>query len=129
MKHPHIALLETFYNHFGKKDWTAVLSVCSDSVTFQIPGKSRLAGKYTKDTFVQGLAQQLEDLSQGTFQLDVHDILASNLHATVLGTMRITRNGKTSELRTVQVWRFEEGKPVAWYEYPRDLYQYDLLWS
>jgi ketosteroid isomerase-like protein len=47
----------------------------------------------------------------------------------VLATDKLTRNGKTLEYRTVHVWRIENGKPVAWYEYPRDLYQYDAIWE
>jgi ketosteroid isomerase-like protein len=61
--------------------------------------------------------------------VNVHDIMASDQHGIVLATEQLVRDGKSVELRTVHVWRFEEGKPVAWYEYPRDLYQYDAIWS
>ena len=90
---------------------------------------SKLAGKYTKANFAQDFAMKLQELSGGTLKIEVHDILASDLHATVLATDRLIREGKTIELRTVHVWRFEAGKPIAWYEYPRDLYQFDAIWS
>lgn len=129
MKHPNVTLLEKLYQDFSKGDLQAVLAACGDQITFQVPGKSKLAGKYTKANFGQDFAMKLLELSGGTFKVEVHDILTSDLHATVLATDRLIREGKTIELRTVHVWRFEAGKPIAWYEYPRDLYQFDAVWS
>ena len=106
-----------------------MLSVCDDKMTFQIAGKSQLAGKYTKAAFAEELAPKLKKLSGGTFQSEIHDILTSDLHAAVLSTNRLTVNGKPVEYRAVHVWRFESGKPVAWYEYPRDMYQFDTIWA
>ena len=123
------SLLEKIYSDFKKGNFNGVLDACSDTVTFQVPGKSKLAGKYTRANFIQDFAAKMGELSSGTYQLETHDILVSDLHATVLGTAKLTRNGKTSEYRTVHVWRFEGGKPVAWYEYPRDLYAFDAIWS
>jgi ketosteroid isomerase-like protein len=106
-----------------------MLAALPEQITFQVPGKSPLAGKFTRNSFVQGYATKLQELSGGTFQMEVHDILASDRHATVLTTNRVTRAGKTVELRTVHVWRFENGSAAAWYEYPRDLYLFDSTWS
>jgi uncharacterized protein len=129
MKHPNATLLEKLYADFSKGDIAAMLAVCSDQMTFQVPGKSKLAGRYTQSGFAQDYAAKLAELSGGTFKFEVHDILASDQHAAVLATDRLMRAGKTIEFRTVHIWRFEGGKPVAWYEYPRDLYQYDTIWS
>jgi ketosteroid isomerase-like protein len=129
MKHPNALLLEKLYSDFAKNDLAAFLGACPDQITFQIPGKSKLGGKYDKKTFVSDFVPKLMELSGGSFKLEVHDILASDRHAVALGSDSITRNGKTTELRTVHVWRFENGKPVAFYEYPRDLYQFDLIWT
>lgn len=129
MKHPHVVALEKVYSNLSKGDIGAALAACSEKFSFQIAGKSRLAGKYTSATFERELCARQREFSGGTFQLDVHDILASDQHGTVLATARLTREGKTVELRTVHVWRFEGGKPLAGYEYPRDLYQYDAIWG
>jgi ketosteroid isomerase-like protein len=129
MKHPNAILLEKLYGDFSKGDLKAVLAACDDKMTFQVPGKSKLAGKFTKATFAEGFALKLHELSGNTFKIEVHDILASDQHAAVLATDRLTVGGKPVELRTVHIWRFESGKPVAWYEYPRDLYQFDTIWS
>jgi uncharacterized protein len=129
MKHPNTLLLEKIYADFSKGDLDSILAACAEQITFQVPGKSRLAGKYTKSTFKQDFVTKLMEYSGGTLQVEVHDILASDLHAAVLATDRLTRGGKSVEYRTVHIWRFESGKPVAWYEYPRDLYQFDAIWG
>jgi len=129
VKHPNAVTLEKLYADLAKGDAKAALSLCSDALTFQVPGKSRLAGKYTKETFASGLLMQQSEMSGGTHKLEVHDIMASDQHGTVLATQRLTRAGKTLELRTVHVWRFDGAKPLAGYEYPRDLYLFDATWA
>jgi ketosteroid isomerase-like protein len=127
--HPNALLLEKLYADFARGDIPAFLAACADPVTFQIAGKSKLAGKYTKADFASKFVAQLQELSGGTLRIETHDILASDRHGIVLATDHLVRAGKPVEFRTVHVWRFEGGKPVAWYEYPRDLYAYDQIWS
>jgi ketosteroid isomerase-like protein len=129
MKHPNAVLLEKLYADFAKGDLQSVLNACADEVTFNVPGKSKIAGKFTKKNFVQDFVMKLGELSNGTIRADIHDILASDRHAAVLATDQLVRGGKTIEFRSVHIWRFEGGKPVAWYVYPRDLYQFDAIWS
>ena len=121
--------LKSFYERFSNGDMKGVLELCPAEISFQIPGKSKLAGKYNKETLVPQLIGKIMELSSGTFKMEVHDIMASDLHGLVLTTDTVTLNGMKHEYRTVHVWRFQSGKPVAWYEYPRDLYQYDAVWS
>jgi ketosteroid isomerase-like protein len=128
MKHANALLLEKIYADYSKGDYQAMLAHCAPNITFQVPGKSRLAGKFTAANFAEGIALKMLELSNQTFKFEAHDILASDLHGAVLGTEKLERDGKTIEARAVHIWRFEGGKPVAWYEYSRDLYQFDAIW-
>jgi ketosteroid isomerase-like protein len=127
--HPHTELLKKFYDCFAKGDTAGMLEYCSDDVTFQIAGKSKLAGKYTKTTVGPELMLKIRELSDGTFKLEIHDIMASDQHGMVLTSDSVMRKGVKHEYRSVHVWRIQKGKLLAWYEYPRDLYQYDTVWS
>lgn len=127
MTHPNAELLKTLYTNFSKGDLPAVLSACDNTIRFEIPGHSMLAGKYSKETFPQ-FAAKIFELSSGTFKTDIHELFASDRHAIVLATDSLTRGGKSYEYRTVHVWRFEGNKPIAFYEYPRDLYAFDEIW-
>ncbi len=127
MQHPNARLLEKLYADFARGDVPAVLNACDDRCTFQFPGRGRLAGKFTKADFAEKFLMPLADLTGGTLRIEVHDILASDRHGVVLASDHFSRKGTAHQLRTVHVWRFEGGRPVAWYEYPRDLHQWEEI--
>jgi ketosteroid isomerase-like protein len=129
MKHPNALILEKIYRDFTSGNYIEMLDACADEFTFQLAGKSPLAGKYNRTNFLTGFVQKLKDISGGTYEMQIHDVMASDQHGIVLSTVKVTVGGTTHELRTVHVWRMPNGKPVAAYEYPRDLYQLDQVWS
>ena len=121
--------VRSIYEAFAADDYARALSLCDPKVTFQVSGKSKLAGKYDATTFVSGLVAKWKELSGGQYKLEVHDVLASDRHAVALTSAKFTQKGQIVEYRSAQVWRIENGKPVAWYEYLRDGYQFDAIWS
>ena len=125
MKHPNAAVLEKLYADFGSGQFDKMLAACADNATFQIAGKSQLAGKFTKADFVARYAAKVKELSN----FEVHDIMASDRHGIALTSSTFTKGAEKATSRTVHVWRFENGRPVAFYEYPRDMYQFDALWG
>ena len=129
MKHANHLLLEKIYSDFDHGKFESIMEACDPKITFNVPGKSTLAGKYDRSNFITSFLVKLKEISNGTFKTEVHDILANDRHAVVLASDTLTQSGQKSEYRTVHVWRFENGKPVAWYEYPRDLYQYDAIFG
>jgi hypothetical protein len=122
-------VLKKLYTELSKGNFSAAGFELPDNVTFNVAGKSLLAGKYTKETFTTSYLSKLKELSGNALKLEVHDVLESDRHATVLLTYSVNRNGQSTQIRSVHVWRMENGIPVAGYEYPRDMYQYDLIWS
>ncbi len=129
MQHANVAVMEKIYADFTKGDLPALLGACAEKMTFNLAGKSKLAGKFTKENVGPLFFKKLQELSEGTLQMEVHELFASDRHGVALCTNTVTKNGDKVQLRTVHVWRFESGQPVAWYEYPRDMYQFDAVWS
>lgn len=129
MSHPNAVLLEKIYQDFSAGNIPAVLAACADEITFQMAGKSKVAGRFSKANFATAFVGPMMELTDGTLKVEVHDILASERHGVVLASEHMVRKGEKVQLRTVHVWRFENGKPVAWYEYPRDLYAFDAIFS
>lgn len=125
MKHPNAQVLENIYSHFAKGDIPGLLELCAPEITFQVAGKSKLAGKYTKASVGSGFFAKIREIAGPDYKLEVHDILASDRHGVVL----VSSTVKGTLLRGAHVWRIENGKPVAWYEYTRDLYQFDAAWA
>jgi ketosteroid isomerase-like protein len=129
MSETNRSTLRSIYDAFSAGDYDRALSLCDPKVTFQVSGKSKLAGKYDASSFVPGLVAKWKELSGGKYKLEVHDVLASDRHGVALCSVKFERGGQPVEYRSAQVWRIENGKPVAWYEYLRDGYQFDAIWS
>jgi ketosteroid isomerase-like protein len=121
--------IRQFYDRWSKGDFAHAFESCDPKATFQISGKSQLAGKFDASNFASGYGAHLRELSGGSYSLEVHDILVSDRHAVALGTVKLQRGGKPAEYRTAHVWRFEGDQPLAGYEYFRDQYQVDGLWT
>ena len=125
----HETILKKFYAALAKLEFKGILADAALNVTFQIPGKGKLAGKYDAKTFESELGVKMRELGGEHFNFEMHELMTSDRHAMVLGTVKLTRKGKALEYRTAHIWRIEDGKPLAGYEYPRDLYQYDMIWE
>jgi ketosteroid isomerase-like protein len=119
--HPNAQVLKKFYDQLLSGHIAEALASVDEKFTFAVPGKSKFAAKYTAQTFPGYWTAILERA-----QFEIHDIMASDQHATVLLTAR-TKNaqGIATELRAVHVYRFQGSKPLAGYEYPRDLYLFE----
>ncbi|RZA06080.1 MAG: hypothetical protein EOP11_11255, partial [Proteobacteria bacterium] len=77
MKHPNAAALEAIYKPFIAGDAAAVLALCEPNVTFQIMGRSPLAGRYEAND-LEKLLMNLREFSGGTYRLETHDVMASD---------------------------------------------------
>lgn len=129
MSHPNAQRLERIYAAFAAGNDAAALELCSEKATFQLAGKSPLAGKYDRAGFATNYLKRMREFAGGTLKVEVHDVLASDRHGLVLTTESLERGGKKHEYRSVHVWRIENGTPVAWYQYPRDMYQFDAIFT
>jgi ketosteroid isomerase-like protein len=58
--------------------------------------------------------------SDVTITYDVHDVVANDDHAVVLGTATATRGGKTLEYRTAEIFHIREGKATERWAFSDD---------
>jgi len=128
MTTPHATSLRRLYEFWTAGDSGALSREFSPKLTFEIKGQSSIAGKYDL-TQLTLLSSRMKELSGNTFQSEIHDMLVSDRHGMVLATHTLFRDGKKMEYRSVQVWRFENGLPIAGYEYLRDQYLFDQIWK
>ncbi|RYZ72748.1 MAG: hypothetical protein EOP09_02765 [Proteobacteria bacterium] len=122
-------ILKTLYQELSSAQFSASIFDRPEVVQFQVAGKSALAGKYVGEAGLKNWVSRMKELSSGTYQLELHDLLISDRHAMALITHKIEQAGKPVEYRSVHVWRNEPGKMIAGYEYFRDQYQFDAIWG
>ena len=86
-----------------------------------------MSGSYKGKDEVLGLFGKLMELSGGTFQIEVQDILANDKHGVTLTIERGQRAGKAMENRAVHVWEIRDGRCTRFRGYNEEAW--DEFWS
>ncbi|MGH3536800.1 MAG: nuclear transport factor 2 family protein [Pseudonocardiaceae bacterium] len=105
-----IAFVGSAYEAFAKGDVETVMSLLTDDIEYYVSGRSPVSGTYKGKDEVLGLFGKMMELSGGTFQVEVQDILANDKHGVALTIKRGQRASKTLESRSVHVWDIRDGK-------------------
>ena len=104
-------ILGAAYEALAAGDVPAVLAVFAEDITWHVSGRNPLAADYAGHDEVLGFFQMLGERSNGTFALDVHQIIGGDGGTVVaLVTERAQREHAVLDDATVHVWRFEDGK-------------------
>lgn len=129
MAHPHEQLLRDAYAAFGRGDLDGYWAACREDFTFNVPGRSRVAGSYKGRAEFMRLIGAVMELSSGQFEEEVVDVLANDSHGVVLAIHRFSRNGAPKEYQTAHVYDIRDGKLAECWEQPRDPAVFDAAWG
>lgn len=129
MAHPNEESLRRGYEAFAQGDIETVLSLFTDDILWHVPGRNQLSGDYRGKDEVGGFFMKLNELTSGTFQVDVHDILANDERGVGLVILRGERNGKTLAANDAHIWHVREGLWAEFYSHLWDQYEFDEFWS
>lgn len=129
LEHPNATLIHSGYEAFAAGDMDTITKVFSDDIVWHIPGHHELAGDYRGQAAVFGFFTQLAERSGGTFQLDVHDLMATDDHVVALVRERASRAGRSLDINGVHVWHVADGRAVEFWGVTYDQYAEDEFWS
>ena len=130
MGHPNEAVVRKGYEAFGKGDIETLQNeVFTDDIVWHFPGQNPLSGDYKGISEVLGFFGQLAELSGGTFQVTLEDVLANDERTVALGHLTGTREGKTLDAHDAQVYRFRGDKVSEAQGYSQDQHDIDQFWS
>ena len=108
--HPNAELFRRGYTAFQSGDLDTVRSLFTPDIEWTTPGRNRFAGvRRGVDEVINLFVQQMQE-TNGTFHVDVHDILANDEHAVALATVSGERNGKKLSDRYSHVVHIKNGK-------------------
>jgi uncharacterized protein len=113
-------LLRRGYEAFAVGDLATVQSLLAEDIVWHSSGANQLAGEYTGHEEVLEYFGRLMELTDGTFRLEIHDILANESHGIVLVTNHARRNGRTLAANTVDIWHIEDGKAREFWSFAED---------
>jgi uncharacterized protein len=95
--------LRRSYKAFSAGDMETIGGLMADDTVWHILGHSHLAGDLRGKDAVFGFFGKLISETEGTFRLEVHDVLANCEHSIGLVTERAEKGGKKWESRAVHV--------------------------
>lgn len=105
------------YAAFSRGDMDALRNeLFTEDVVWHQGGRNQTSGDYRGVDSVLGLFASLFQLTEGTFKVEVHDVLASDDHAVVLARATGQRGGKSIQNGDYShVCHFRDGKlSEAW---------------
>ena len=127
MTHTNETLLRNAYAAFAKGDVPGFLALCTDHITFHVPGNGLLSGTHTKDGFLGKLGPAMEAV-KGSFREEVVRVVAGDSQGAVVAAQGAERDGKAHQWNAVHWWRIENGKLAEFWEYTDDQTAFDAAW-
>jgi ketosteroid isomerase-like protein len=122
-------LIMAGYDAFSRGDMTTVFKVLAEDISWHVPGRGPLAGDYHGHAEVLGFIQHFMELSDGTFAVDVDDVMASGDRVVVLVTSTARAGGLTWMSPQVHVWTFRNGRATVFREFQGDQQTEDEFWE
>jgi uncharacterized protein len=103
---------------FGRGDFSALQNqFFAENIIWHVAGTGPLAGDYLGIAQVMVVLGKISEMSGGTVETDLHDVLVSNDHTVALATIRAERSGKQLQLNLVHVIHSENGKATEVWTY------------
>ena len=129
MAHPNEDLLRKGYAAFDSYDLDTIRALFADDIVWHVSGRSQLAGTLKGKDEVFGWFAKLLTLSEGTFKINVHDIIANDKHAVVLSNDTAQRGDKHLDLEAVAVYHIENNQVKEGWFFNSDVYADDEFFA
>ncbi len=129
MTHPNEELARKGYEAFAAGELDFVREHFAEDIVWHLPGRNPLAGDYRGIDEVFALFARNVELTEGSFRLEVHDVLANDEHAVVLVRATGNRGGRRLDDRQSHVFHVRDGKVTEFWGHPGDQYAVDEFWS
>jgi ketosteroid isomerase-like protein len=123
-------IVQSLYEDFARGDMPAVMGRLAEDISWRIPGDHLVSGNFSGHDEIVAFFQQINELSGGTFRVDVHEIL-EGASGTVVALMTISaeRDGRRGSFETVHVWRIEDARATSFREYHDRQAAINAFWS
>ena len=129
--HPNAARIRSLLDAFAAGDIAAIEAQVHPDCVWRFPGRrGALAGVHEGRDAVFGFFAQVVGLTDGTFGMDVTDVVAGDARAVVLFRGHGTRpDGRTLDNPTSLVIRLDDGQAIEVDEFVWDLDAVEAFWS
>ena len=127
--HPNVELVRRGYEAFSKGDLQTVDALFADDIVWHEGGAGPFGGERRSKKEVFEFFGELAERSNGTFAIEIHDVVGGDEHVVALNTTHATRNGKSLDSKGADVWHVRDGKAVEFWHLATDTAAADEFWS
>lgn len=127
--HPNEAMVREALSDFSADDLDRYWARCAEDFVLHIPGSTRISGAYAGKDGYYGLLAEVIELTTGTFEETVLDVIAGDNHAAVLSRHQLVRNDKRHDYRTVHFYELRGRRLGTAWELPQDLTAFHEAWQ
>ncbi len=130
MSHPNEDLVRGGYLAFQTGDIAGLRSTyLTEDIIWHEPGNNPNSGDYRGIDEVLAHFMHVFEETGGSMQLTLHDVLANDTHAVVLGHVKAERKGKTADQDYVHVFHIRDGKAAESWIHNTDQAADDEFWN
>ena len=122
-------LIRSGYEAFSNGDMETIANLFAPDIRWSVSGRNVISGTYNGQDETFAFFGKIMELTDGTFAVAVHDLLASDDHVVVLAKESASRNGKSLESDDVHVWHIADGKAVEYWAISKDQHEVDEFWA
>lgn len=117
--HPNGELIQEGFEAFAKGDMDTIAGLFADDIVWHAPGTSALSGEFRGKDEVFASFVRLREVTEGTFEQEIHAILADDEHVVVLTGSTFDKPRPFSG-QTVFIWHVRDGKAVECWAIQKD---------
>jgi ketosteroid isomerase-like protein len=127
--HPNAELFRRGYGAFQTGDLDTVRALFAPDITWHNPGHNHLSGEHRGvDDVIAMFMRQFEE-TNGTFKVEVHDVLGNDEHAVVLGTASGEKDGKSISDNYTHVAHLVDGRLTESWIFAERQDEVDAFWG
>jgi hypothetical protein len=126
-EHPNVARIRDGYAAFAKGDFDTLNELFAEDLVWHVGGRNQLAKDYRGRDEVYGFFGRLLELTEGSFHLDLHAVLADDEHGVALVATSASRGGKSVRINEAHVYHLRDGRVTEFWDASTDEYALDEL--
>lgn len=128
--HPNALLVRDLFRAFRESDLAAIERVIPDDAVWEFPGRhGKIAGRHEGRAGILGFLMNVMSLTDGTFHLELEDVVANDRRAVAFFRGHARRGQKVLDNPTCLAMRIDGGRIVELREFVWNLFEVDDFWS
>jgi ketosteroid isomerase-like protein len=127
--HPNAELVRRCYRALTDADLESLAELMAPAVEWHEPGRGPFAGDYQGPEGVLSLIREIRERSDGTFAVEIVDLLANAERAVALQEETARRNGRQLDMAAALEFEIHHGQITEVTVYHADTHHFDEFWS